>query len=150
MLGSKLAAGTGRHADHQRHAELISRHVAHRRRSVEDLIERQQAEIHRHQLDDRTHAGHRRSDAGAGKSGFRQRRIANPLRAEFGEQPMTHRVAAAVAADVLTHQKNALVALDRIAKGRAHRLAVAHLNHFGSDRLLFHGVSPIAGMGFSA
>src|SRR5664280_837549 len=59
-------------------------------------------------------------------------------------------VATAVAADVLAHQKNALVALDRIAKGRAHRLAVAHLNHFGSDRLLLHGVSPIAGMALSA
>ena len=150
MLGGKLAAGAGRHADHQRDAELISRHVAHRGRGIEDLIEREQAEIHRHQFDDRTHAGHRRADAGAGKAGFRKRRIANPLRAEFGEQPVAHRVAAAVAADVLAHQKNALVALDRIANRRAHRLAVAHLNHFGSDRLLLHGVSPIAGMALSA
>ena len=88
MLGGKLAAGAGRHPDHQWNAELISRHVAHGRRSIEDLVEREQAEIDRHHLDDRPHAGHRRADAGAGKSGFRKRRIANPLGAEFGEQPV--------------------------------------------------------------
>ena len=34
MLGRKLAAGPGRHADHQRRAELVTRHVAHRGRGV--------------------------------------------------------------------------------------------------------------------
>jgi hypothetical protein len=150
VLSGQLTAGAGRHPDHERHTELIARHVTNAGRSIENLVECEQTEIHRHQFDDRTHAGHRRPDAGAGKSGFRKRRIANSLRAEFGEQPVAHCVATAVAADVLAHQKNALVALDRIAKGRAHRLAVAHLNHFGSDRLLLHGVSPIAGMALSA
>jgi len=150
MLGGKLAPGAGRHPDHQRHAELVSRHVTHCGRGIEYLVERQQAEIHRHQFDDRPHAGHRRADAGAGEPGFRERRIANPLRPEFGEQPVAHRVAAAVAADVLTHQKNALVALDRVAQRLLNRFAVSHLNHFGADAFLLHGVSPIAGTALSA
>ena len=88
MLGGKLAAGAGRHADHQRHAELIARHVAHGGRGVENLVEREQAEIYRHQLDDRAHAGHRRADAGAGEAGFRQRRVANPLGPNSASSPL--------------------------------------------------------------
>ena len=121
MLGGELAAGAGRHADHQRHAELVARHVAHCGRGVEDLVEREQAEIHRHQFDDRAHAGHRRADAGAGKPGLRQRRIANSLRTELGKQALAHRVAAAVAADVLTHEKTRLSR--RIASRIASRTA---------------------------
>ena len=130
MLGRKLAAGPGRHADHERHAELISRHVAHRGRGVENLVEREQAEIHRHQLDDRAHAGHRRADAGAGEAGFRQRRIADPLGAEFGQQALAHRIAAAIAADILAHQEHAFVAAHRIADRLAHRVAIGESRSF--------------------
>ena len=124
MLGGELAAGAGRHADHQRHAELVARHVAHRGRGVEDLVEREQAEIHRHQLDDRAHAGHRGADARAGEAGLRQRRVANALGTELGQQPLAHRVAAAIAADVLAHQEHALVAPQRVADRLAHGLAI--------------------------
>jgi hypothetical protein len=115
VLGGELAAGAGRHADHQRHAELVARHVTHGSGIVEDLVEREQAEIHRHQFDDRTHAGHRGADAGAGEARLRQRRVPDPLGPELGEQPVADRVAPAVAADVLTHQEDALVAGERIA-----------------------------------
>ena len=40
---------------------------------------------------------------------LRQRRVANALLAEFVEQPLGHRIAAAVAADVLAHEEDALV-----------------------------------------
>ena len=63
MLCRELAAGAGRHADNQRHGELAARHMRDRRGVVDDLVERQQAEIDRHDLDDRPHAGHRRADA---------------------------------------------------------------------------------------
>ena len=53
VLRGELPPAAGRHADHQRHAELIAGHVPDRRRIVEDLVERQQAEIDRHDLDDR-------------------------------------------------------------------------------------------------
>ena len=131
MLGGKLAARAGRHADHERHAELIARHVAHRRCGIENLVERKQAEIHRHQFDDRAHAGHCGTDAGAGKPRFRQRRIADPFGPEFRQQPFAHRVAAAITADVLAHQKDALVALHCIADRLAHRIAIGDLDRSG-------------------
>ena len=125
MLGGKLAAGPGRHADHQRHAELITRHVADRGRGVEDLVEREQAEIYGHQLDDRAHAGHRGADAGAGEAGFRQWRIADAFRAEFRQEALAHGIAAAVAADILTHQEDRAVAAHSVADRLAHRVAIA-------------------------
>ena len=124
VLRRKLAPGAGRHADHQRHAELVARHVADRGGGIENLIEREQAEIDRHQLDDRPHAGHRGANAGAGEARFRQRRIADALGAELGEQSLAHRVAAAVAADVLAHQEDLVVAAQGIADRLAHGLAI--------------------------
>ena len=131
MLGRELAACAGGHADHQRHAELIARHVAYRGRGVENLVKREQAEVHRHQLDDRAHAGHCRADAGAGESGFRQRRIADALGAELRQQSLAHGVAAAIAADILAHQENALITAQRIADRLAHGIAIAQLDRCG-------------------
>ena len=105
MLRRDLPPAAGRHADHQRHRELAARHVRDRRGVVDDLIERQQAEIHGHDLDNRPHPGQRRADPGADKGALRQRRIANALLPEFVEQALGHGVAAAVAPDILAHQK---------------------------------------------
>ena len=131
MLGRKLAAGAGRHADHQRHAELVTRHVAHRGRGVEDLVEGEQAEVHRHQLDDRAHAGHRGADAGAGEAGLRQWRIADAFGAEFRQQALAHGIAAAIAADILAHQEHRGVAAHSVADRLAHRVAIAEFHRFG-------------------
>jgi hypothetical protein len=54
---------------------------------------------------------------------------------------VAHRIAAAIAADVFTHQKDALVAPERVAKRRAHRLAVGHLDCLGPCYLLLHDTS---------
>jgi hypothetical protein len=47
---------------------------------VHDLVERKQAEVHRHHFDNGPHPGDRGADAGADERGFGQRRIANALR----------------------------------------------------------------------
>src|SRR5512136_1976678 len=124
--------------------------MTHCRRGIENLVEREQAEIHRHQFHDGAHSSHRRSNAGAGKSGFRERRIANPLGAEFGKQPVAHRIAAAITADVLTHQKNAFVAFNRIAKGLAHRFTISQLDRSWSGSFLAHGSHRPVGTALSA
>ena len=41
-VGARAAARAGGHPDHQRHADLPTRHVTQRRRVVEDLIQREQ------------------------------------------------------------------------------------------------------------
>ena len=68
MLGGQLATGPGRHADHQRNIELPARHVEYGRGVVDNLIQRQQAEIDRHDLHDRTHSAHRGAYARADES----------------------------------------------------------------------------------
>src|SRR6516162_4356415 len=76
-LRRELAACPGRHANHNRYFELPARHVADRRRVVDDLVECQEAEIDRHDLDDRTHSAKRGANPGADKSRFGERGIAD-------------------------------------------------------------------------
>ena len=109
-----LAAGAGSHSNDQRHVELTAGHVPERCRVVENLIECQQAEIHRHHFHNRTHAAQGRADAGADEGAFRQRRITNAFRAELVEQPLAAGIGAAVFADILPHEKDARVALERV------------------------------------
>ena len=138
MLGRELPPSAGRHTNDQRDAELVARHVADGRRRIENLVEREQAEVHRHQFHNRAHTGHCRPNAGAGKPGFRKWGVADPLGPKLCKQSMADRVTAAISADILTHQKNALVALHRVTKGLSHRLAIRHLFRFGADGFLLH------------
>ena len=116
MLGCELASGTGGHADHDRHVQLPARHMAQRRRIVHDLVEGEQAEIHRHHLDDWPHAVQRRTDARAHEGGFGERGVADALLAELLQQALAHRIAAAVAPDVLAHQEDPLIAQKCLAQ----------------------------------
>src|SRR6516162_7630100 len=98
-------AGAGGHADDERHGELPARHMADRCRVVDDLVERKKAEIDRHDFDDRAHPAEGGADPGADEGRFRERRVANAFRAELIEQPLGHRITAAIAPDILAHQK---------------------------------------------
>ena len=109
MLRRKLPPHAGRHADDDWHGKLPARHVAQRRRGVHDLVDRQQAEVDGHDLDDRPHAAERRADASADERGLRKWRIADALFTEFVEQALADCEAAAVPADVLAHQEDARV-----------------------------------------
>ena len=129
VLRRELPAGAGRHADHERHAELAARHVPERRRVVDDLVERQQAEVDRHHLDDRAQAPERRADAGADERALRERRVAHAVGAELLQQAAAHRVGAAVAPHVLAHQEHPRVPGERLAQGAPHRVAVRQLGH---------------------
>ena len=93
-----------------------------------DLVERQQAEVAGHDFDDRPHASQRRSDTGAHKRRFRERRVANPLGSEFRQQTLAHGVAAAIPADVLAHQEHSIVSLEGFAHGFANGIPVGHVD----------------------
>ena len=126
MLGRELAAGAGGHADHERHVELTARHVQQRGRGVHDLVERQQAEVDRHDLDDRSHPAERRADAGADEARLRQRRVAHPVATELLVQALGDGVGAAVVGDVLAHDEHTLVGGECLAERVVHRFAVGH------------------------
>ena len=117
MLGGHLAAAAGRHPHDQWNAELAARHVPDRGGVVHDLVERKQAEVDRHDLDDRPHPAHRGADPRADERRLAQGRVADPVGPELLEEPVGDRKGAAVAADVLTHEEDALVVRERLAQG---------------------------------
>ena len=132
VLGGELAAGAGGHSDHQRNVKLPARHVSVERRRVDDLVEREQAEVHRHHLDDRTHPTQRGTDAGADERELGERRVADALGTELVEEALRHRVRTAVLSDVLAHQEDARIARERVVKRLACRFAVGDLHRAGS------------------
>jgi len=104
MLRGELAAGAGRHADHQRHRHLAAGHVRDGGGVVQDLVEGEQAEVAGHDLDDGPQPGQRRTDAGADETVLGQRRVDDALGTELLQQPLADGVAAAVLADVLVYR----------------------------------------------
>ena len=90
---------------------------------------RQQREVHRHQLDDRARARHRRADAHPDDRVLGDRGVAHACLAELLQQPGRHLVGAVEDADVLAHQEHALVARQLLAQRLVQRLAVAHDRH---------------------
>src|SRR6266700_3582552 len=128
VLGGELAAGPGGHADDQRDAELPTRHVQDRGGIVDDLVQRQQAEVDGHDLHDGPHTAQGGADSGTDEGRLRQRRVADALGAELLQQALADPEAPAVAADVLAHQEHAPVALQRLAQRLPECLAVGELD----------------------
>ena len=109
MLRGQLAAAARGRADDEGDADLASAHVAEGGGVVEDLVQRQQAEVDGHDLDDRPEAGDGRPDPRADEGRLRQRRVADAVLPELFQQSLGDGEAPAVTADVLAHQEHALV-----------------------------------------
>ena len=75
VLGGQLPTGSRGRAHHEGDGELATRHVQQRRGGVHQLVERQQAEVDRHDLDDRAQPHHRGANAHAGESELGDRRV---------------------------------------------------------------------------
>ena len=101
MLGGKLAARTGGHPDDDRDGELSVGHMPHRRGGIHDLIQREQAEVHRHHFDDGPQSVECGTHADADEAEFRDGGIADALGPELLEHPLGHRIGSAVPADIL-------------------------------------------------
>jgi len=140
MLRGKLPPGTGCHADHERDAELAARHMADGGGVIDDLVEREQAEVDGHHFDDRQHAVQCRADSRADERRLGQRRVAYALLAEFRQQSLAHGVAAAVAPDVLAHEEHARVAGERLPQCLAQRFPVGRADPGGR---LAHAALPV-------
>ena len=73
---------------------------------VDDLVHRHQAEIDRHQLRDRSQTAHRRPDGGTDDRFLRDRRVDDPLVAEFAVQPAGDRVGSPPHAHLFPHDED--------------------------------------------
>ncbi|MEJ2500926.1 MAG: hypothetical protein P8Y65_07370 [Campylobacterales bacterium] len=124
MLSGKLFSGPRRRADDEGDADRSAGHVPQRRGVVHDLVECEEAEIDGHDLDDGAHSVHRGPDARPGKARFAQRGVENALGSEPFQQPFADGIAAAVAADVLTGEKDPLILFHRFLDGVVYGIAV--------------------------
>ena len=94
----------------------------------EDLVEREQAEVHGHDLDDRPHPAERGADARPHECRLRERGVADAHRSELFEEALAHCEAAAVATDVFSHQEHAVVSLQCLSQRLPHRLPIRQAN----------------------
>ncbi len=129
VRGPQLVARALGHAHHQRHAGLPAEHVVDVGGVVDDLVEREQREVDRHQLDHRAQPDHRGADAHADDRVLGDRGVAHAPLAELLQQAGGDLEGAAEHADVLAHQHHALVARELLAQRGVERLAVAHGGH---------------------
>ena len=131
-----------RAAEDDRDVELAARHVEHLRRGVHDLVEREQREVPRHELDDRPQPDHRRADADAGEAELGDRRVDDAHLAELLEQPLRDLVGALVDGDFLAHEEDAVVALHLLAQRLVQRVAIRDDWHVvGTPRRVGVGVA---------
>jgi hypothetical protein len=133
VLGRELDATAVRAPDDEWDIDLPAREIAQLGGVLDDLVGRLEREVPGHHLDDRAHAGHRHADRGAGEAGLGNRRVDHALGAEAVEKGIGHEVRAAVEADVLAHDDDALVTLHLVGHRGTKRLAIGHYRHGAAD-----------------
>ena len=127
--GAELVAAAARHPDHHWHLRLAVEHVWDRGGVVDDLVQREEAEVDGHQLDDRPQAVHRRPDAGADDRVLGDRGVADAPLAELLQQAFGHLEGAFEDADVLAHHEDGLVGAHLLEHRVAQRFPHPQLRH---------------------
>src|SRR6266436_2760912 len=129
MLCTELMARALRCAYNHRHLGVATEHVMNLGGVVDDLIDREQTKVDRHQLDDRLEPAHRGADSRADYREFRNRRVTHALFAVDGEQPVGDLECAAEVADLLAHDEYTLIAVEFLAQGLVECFPVSNLGH---------------------
>src|SRR5216684_6225951 len=129
MLCTELMACALRCAYNHRHLGVAAEHVMNLGGVVDDLIDREQAEIDRHQLDNWLEPAHRGADSGADYREFRNRRVTDALFAVDSKQPVGDLECAAEVTDLLAHDEDALIAVEFIAQGLVECFPISDLGH---------------------
>jgi hypothetical protein len=129
VLRPELPRGAARPAEHHRQLELPARHQPDLGRVVDDLIDRHQREVPRHQLDDGPQAHHGRPDADADEAALGDGRVDDALLAELLQHPLRHLVGALVVADLFAHEEDGRVALHLLGHRLVERFAIAQPRH---------------------
>ena len=132
MLGSDAGCRTVRTAEHHLAGHLAAGHVQRLGGGIDDLVDRLHGEVEGHELDDRLQAGHRRTDADAGKAMLGDRRIDDALVAEFLQQTLGDLVGALILRDLFAHDEHIRVAPHFLGHGVAQRFADGHRDHLGA------------------
>src|SRR5215831_1978991 len=133
MLRRHQPAAPDRCAEEQREGHLPTEHVMDFSGLIDDLVHRDKTKRYLAPVDDRAETAPGRSDADAGKGGFRDRRRLDPLRPEFVKQRWQR---------VGRHVKDLGVAPHLLGDGFERGLVICQLSH---RRLLASGLKHIVG-----
>src|SRR6266404_692443 len=148
MSRAELMGRAVRSAKGDWNIKLSTRHREHVRRVVYDLVESNERETERHELDNGPQANHGCAHAEPGETVFTDRRIDDAFRAKAFEQTLTDFVSAVVFGDFFAHQKNIGIARQFFGEGFVERLAVSDFSHrvvaavSAADPLDFAGDTP--------
>ena len=105
-----------RAAKHDRNVELATGHVEQLGGRVEHLVEGKNAEVPRHELDDRPQPDHRRADTHSGESQLGDRGVDDSHLAEFLQEAFRDFVCPLIDRDLLSHEEYAVVTLHFLAQ----------------------------------
>jgi hypothetical protein len=122
MLRGRTARRSHRGAHHHRHLPLSARHVMDFGGLVHHLVHGQRDEVAEHDVDHRTHSGHRRAHGKPGEARFGNRRIEHALFAELFEQAGKHLERRAGFGHILAQNADAFVAAHLFGQRLANRL----------------------------
>src|ERR1700730_12282284 len=148
MLSPDLKSRTTWATKNERNLELAARHVKHLRGGIDNLIGCQNGKVEGHEFYDRSQAYHRGAHTQTCKTEFGNRRVDNALVTKLREQSFRDLVRSLIGSDLLTHQKDTLVAMHLFADCLIERFAHCHYDHLRvplfvlrSDLSTFDGVS---------
>ena len=130
VLRGRARAGTGGKAHHDWHRNFAAEHEAHLGCLVDDLLHRQRREIRELEFEDRPQAGHRRADCDARAAKLGDRRVHHAVGAEALDEVARHLEGAAIDADVLAHQEDALVGFHGDRHGLLDGLRIAEFARY--------------------
>jgi len=129
MLRRQADAGAAGSTDDHGHAHGTAEHITDFGSVVDDLVHSDQDEVDRHDLHDRAQTAHRRANAGADETLFRNRGGAHAPGSEFLEQPLRDAVGSLEDADLLTHDQDFLIAGQFLVQSLLQCLAISDFSH---------------------
>jgi hypothetical protein len=123
---AKYASGLSWHADHDGHAHGALVPVGDLGELARDLVERRVDEAVELDLAHGPVAAHRQADGRADDAGLGERGVDDPARAEVALQVLGDAEDAAERADVLAHEQDLVVVLERAAEAGVEGLRHGH------------------------
>ena len=129
MVLDRADAAAARDADHDRQADLPAGPVAHLGELADDLVDRGEDEPVELDLADRPVAAQGQADRRADDAGLGQRGVDHPGLAEILLQAVGHAEDPAQLADVLAHDQDLGVVLERLAQSLVEPAGQGELGH---------------------
>jgi len=122
MCGGELTSSTVGPTEHDRDIELTTGHVADLGRVVDDLVNRHEGEVERHEFNNRAKTTHCGPDGQAAEAVLGNRGVDDALGTELVQHAFTDFVGSIVLGDFFTQEEYTLVAHHFLGHSRSQGL----------------------------